>query len=121
MLLENKKDTSKNGTLGGMRTMKGMKRMGKFKFRKFRVSWSTGCIVIYPIKFFSTTTLSNINAFLRLAKRYSTNQERIELLRILREGAHEMWEPDTCRSWTWRKVKQIDTCIKKIEKQTWGS
>ncbi len=78
---------------------------------KFRVAWPTGCIVIYPVKFFGTATLTNSNAFLKLAKQYSNNEQRNELLEFLKqERLMQIGKPR----------KQIEKSIEKIEKQSWG-
>ncbi|MBQ2616235.1 MAG: hypothetical protein IJF90_05205 [Synergistaceae bacterium] len=98
--------------------MEGMKKMGMPKFRKFRVSWPTGYIEVYP-KFFGKVKLSNINAFLRLAKRYSTEKERNELLMILREGVDALYGLKSYSQATYYMILQIERCIEKIKKQTW--
>ena len=85
--------------------------MNAFESGKFRVAWPTGCIVVHPIKFFGTVPLTNINAFLKLAKQYSTNEQRNELLEFLKEERLMQ---------TGKPRKQIEKCIEKIEKQIWG-
>ena len=78
---------------------------------KFRVAWPTGCIVVRAINFFGTAPLTSINAFLKLAKQYSTNEQRDELLEFLKkEKLMQIGKPR----------KQIEKCIEKIEKQIWG-
>ena len=77
---------------------------------KFRVAWPTGCIVIHAVNFFSTATLSNINAFLKLSRRYSTSAEQNELLKFLNEEKLMLYG---------KQRERIEKCIEKIEKQSW--
>lgn len=94
--------------------------MRKLEFRKFRVSWPSGYIEVYPM-FFGKAKLSNINTFLRLAKRYSTDKERNELLMILREGVDALYGLESYSMLTYYAILQIEKCIEKLEKQSWGS
>ena len=81
------------------------------KTKIFCVNWQTGYIKVYVDNFFSSTTQTNVNKLLKLAKVNCTEAQRIVLLADLEEAKQEQH--------TQTKRDRIERCIRKIETQKW--
>ena len=81
----------------------------------FQVKWQTGQIFVYVSEFFSSSTQTNTNKLLNLAKVNCTDEHRIALLADLEEAKQELQQKRQSES----KCKRIERCIEKIKAQKW--
>lgn len=85
------------------------------KLKTFRVNYKTehgrGSIMVYVSNFFSSTTQTNANKLLKLAKANCTEAQRIALIADLEEAKQAQYMQT--------KRDRIERCIRKIETQKW--